>query len=40
MKGNGNIPYICYIQLSRFAKENAKQSEHAGRAAASMYKNL
>jgi hypothetical protein len=36
MTGNSNIPYICYFQLSCFAKENTKQSDHAGRAAASI----
>ncbi len=36
MTGNGNIPYICCFQLSCFAKENTKQSDHAGRAAASL----
>ncbi len=36
MTGNGNIPYICYFQLSCFAKENTKQSDHVGRAAASL----
>ncbi len=34
--GNGNMPYICYFRLSCFAKENTKQSDHAGRAAASI----
>ncbi len=36
MTGNGNVPYICYFQLSCFAKENTKQSDHAGPAAASI----
>ncbi len=36
MTGNSNIPYLCYFQLSCFAKENTKQSDHAGRAAASI----
>ncbi len=40
MRGNGNIPYTCYFQLSCFAKENAKQSDHAGRAAASFMKTM
>ncbi len=35
MTGNGNIPYICYFQVSCFANENTKQSDHAGRAVAS-----
>ncbi len=39
MTGNGNIPYICYFQLSCFVKENTKQRDHAGRAAAS-YENF
>ncbi len=38
MTGNGNIPYICCFQLSCSAKENTKQSDHAGRAAASYKK--
>ncbi len=38
MAGNGNIPYMCYFQLSCFAKQNSKQSDHGGRAAASYYK--
>ncbi len=38
MTGNGNIPYIFYFQLSYFAKENTNQSDHAGRAAASIIK--
>ncbi len=38
MTGNGNIPYICYFQLSCFSKENSKQSDHAGPAAASLFK--
>ncbi len=38
MTGNGNIPYMLYFQLSCFAKENTKQSDHAGRAAASILK--
>ncbi len=29
MTGNGNIPYICCFQLSCFAKENTKHSDHA-----------
>ncbi len=32
------IPYILYFQSSCFAKENTKQSDHAGRAAASKFK--
>ncbi len=35
--GNGKIPYIYYFQLSFFAKENTKQSDHGGRAAASYF---
>ncbi len=37
MTGNGIIPYICYFHLSCFAKENTKQNDHAGRAAASNF---